>query len=134
MSLQVFVPSRSRWDRSLTLEALDGHWPSYAVVVPAAQALRYRPLAARHSARLLACPVQGIAATRQWIGQQAKGNFLMLDDDLRFYCRESPSDWHLRKLNDGEIRAMLIDVNEHLLRYAHVAISAREGNNRLESP
>lgn len=132
MSLQVFVPSRSRPERSLTLEALEGKWPYVALVVPAAQATQYKALAARHGAKLLACPVDGIARTRQWIGQQAKGRFIMLDDDLRFYARNSFEDVALHMFNRRNMADMLTFVSRLLDYYAHVAISARGGNNQLK--
>jgi len=132
MDLQVFVPSRSRWQRSLTLEALKGKWPSVALVVPAAQAGQYKALAASTGARLLPCPAQGIARTREWIGQQAKDRFIMLDDDLRFYYRKSFEDPSLHQFNKHDMAGMLTFVSRLLDYYAHVAVSARGGNNQLK--
>lgn len=134
LDLEVFVPSRSRWQRSLTLEALQGKWDDITLVVPAAQVGKYTPLARRHGVKLLPCAAPGIAGTRQFIGQRAKGHFLMLDDDLRFYRRVSQTDVHLHKLNRTDMGAMLIWVSRLLDMHAHVAISAREGNNRLDFP
>jgi hypothetical protein len=133
LDLEVFVPSRSRWERSLTLEALQGKWDRVALVVPAAQVAKYRPLATRHGVRLLPCPAQGIAGTRQWIGRMAKGHFIMLDDDLRFYTR-AKEGVALFQFGKHDMSAMLIYVHRLLDLYAHVAISAREGNNRLDYP
>jgi len=132
-SMPVYVPSRSRSERSLTLEALDGTWPT-ALVVPQAQARAYAALGKRHRVPVLACPVQGIARTRQWIGEHCRtSKFLMLDDDLRFYKRTS-EEVRLWKFEDGDMRDMLEYVSELLTKFAHVAIGAREGNNRMELP
>lgn len=137
ITMPIYIPSRSRHHRSLTLEALDGTgWPR-ALVVPAAQAGAYRPLARDHGARLLPCPAKGIAATRQWIGEHCKTDrFLMLDDDLRFYYRVMtlPQETRLWKCEPANMKMMLYAVQGMLTKFAHVAISAREGNNRMELP
>lgn len=130
--MKVFVPSRSRFDRSLTLEALQGQWPGVVLVVPAAQAARYTPLARRMGCGVLACPHDGIARTRQFCGERAKGKFIMLDDDLRFYTRRSFEDVSLTMFVKGDMRRMLDAVNRLLDTYAHVAVSARGGNNQLK--
>jgi hypothetical protein len=130
LDLEVFVPSRSRWERSLTLEALQGQWDGVALVVPADQARQYKPLAERHGARLTVCPSQykGIAGTRQFIGKIARNKFLMLDDDLRFYRRKSVEDWQLHMFGKHDMSAMLILVNRLLDHYAHVGIGPRQFN------
>lgn len=130
--LDVFVPSRSRWQRSLTLEALQGKWNRVALVVPVAQAGKYAPLARKHGVRLAPCPAQGIARTREWCGQRSSGKFIMLDDDLRFYRRHSFEDVRLHKFNGTDMANMLLLVSRLLEYYAHVAISARGGNNQLK--
>jgi hypothetical protein len=143
--MQVYVPSRSRFERSLTLNALDivrGQVEIY-LVVPAAQLRDYRRLADQHHIELLGCRQDGIARTRQFIGQHADDKFLMLDDDLRFFHRpavlEDGADntsaklFKIDTLESGMLR-MLAAVRQALDRYAHVAISAREGNNRLAWP
>jgi hypothetical protein len=136
LAMPVYVPSLSRWERSLTLEALDGvDWP-VCLVVPRDQVKRYEPLAARHKCMLTGCPKQGIARTRHWIGQNSgSAKFLMMDDDLRFYKRgDDPSETRLWKLEEGDMKEMLRYCSAMLDRYAHIAVSAREGNNRLELP
>lgn len=130
--MEVFVPSRSRPDRSLTLEAVEGKWEHVRLVVPAKQMQAYIPLARRHKVKLMGCPVDGIARTRQWIGQQARDRFLMLDDDLRFYRRASYEDVTLHKFGRYDMQNMLTFTSRLLTDFAHVAISARGGNNQLK--
>jgi len=132
--LEVFVPSRSRPARSITLEALKGHWDHVYLVVPKSQKADYKPLARKHGVTLLACPVDGIAGTRQWIGQVAEDKFLMLDDDLRFYRRMYGEDVSLHKFGKTDMQGMLTFVERFLYDRAHVAISARGGNNQLPYP
>ena len=138
--MDVYIPSRSRFERSLTLEALEfGNVPAPRLwlAVPAAQAGSYGPLAARYGARLLPCPRPGIAATRQHIGQhaasQGKDRFLMLDDDLRFFYRKSDGV-RLYKCVPKHMMLMLRDIASGLTHYHHLAISARQGNNQLKFP
>jgi len=145
MSLQVYIPSRSRFDRSLTLEALQGvNWPEVYLVVPLKQVPQYKALAARMKVKLLGCAKDGISLTRQFIGQHARDKFLMLDDDLRFFHRPRfisapqgnvPNEKaQLFKNDPTQMRQMLIMVEKRLDSYVHVAISARQGNNQLPWP
>ncbi len=139
--VEIFIPSRSRSSRSLTLEALThGGLANRAVlVVPYEQASSYLPLARRHGVKqILRCKHNGIAATRQLCGERAENKFIMLDDDLRFYkridCTANAEQKGLRMLAKFELGGMLVLVSRLLDMYAHVAISAREGNNRLPLP
>lgn len=132
LDMEVFVPSRSRFERSLTLEVLKDKWPRVALVVPTKQMQQYIPLARRMEVTLMGCPLNGIAGTRYWIGQKAEHKFLMLDDDLRFYRRASFEDVQLHMPNKHDIPNMLTLVSRLLDDFAHVAISARGGNNQLK--
>lgn len=139
--VEIYIPSRSRSSRSLTLEALThgGLAERASLVVPFAQATAYLPLARRHKVKqILRCKEDGIAATRQLCGERAENKFIMFDDDLRFYTRidrtANAEAKGLRMLNNMELKAALVLVSRLLDLYAHVAISAREGNNRLPLP
>lgn len=134
--VEIFVPSRSRSARSLTLEALTygGLAQRTTLVVPYSQGQAYLPLARKHKVKqLLRCKEDGIAATRKLCGERAANKFIMIDDDLRFY-RRKPNDVILYKFDKNDMAGMLILVSRMLDLYAHVAISAREGNNRLDFP
>lgn len=78
----------------------------------------------------------GIARTRRFIGETAHRDgydtFIMLDDDIRFLVRRGSHDWRLRGTEITEAM-MCMDQVERLLRagFAHVGVSAREGNNRI---
>lgn len=83
---------------------------------------------------VIACPASGIAATRLAIGETARemghDKFVMLDDDIRFLVRKSEDAWNLRQAEPPEVDEMFDHVETWLDRgYAHVGISAREGNN-----
>lgn len=134
LSLEVYVVSRSRFERSDTLERLEECASRVRLVVPSSQLERYKQLANQYGCKLLGCPADGIALTRQFCGEQCQSDkFLMLDDDLKFYRRISKTDSKLRHPRelDCSISSMLLLVERCLDSYVHVAISAREGNNRL---
>lgn len=137
LDLDVFVVSRSRFDRSDTLEDLKSSGVRIQLVVPAFQVRKYENLAKRYNCQLIDCPVEGISLTRQYCGKISKSSkFIMFDDDLRFYRRVSSTDWHLRYLPDLKDTAlpMLQTVSTLLNTYAHCSVGAREGNNRIEYP
>lgn len=132
--MDIFVVSRSRFEKSDTLERLRQHVANVRLVVPSSQVSSYRGLAAKYACDLVGCPQDGIARTRQFCGQiTTSWCFLMLDDDLKFYRRVSPNDTRLRYPEDlnVDVGDMLRCVKAKLCKYVHVSISAREGNNRL---
>lgn len=131
LELEVFIPSRSRPDRSLTLERLHGKWKDVTLVVPEAQVKQYRALANRHKCALVTCPHNGIARTREYIGTIADDAFIMLDDDLRFMRRASFEDPRLYQLNKTDVQGMLLYVSRLLDQYVHVAIGPRQFNNAV---
>lgn len=106
-------------------------------VVPEDEVLLYRQSLDRcgfTDVGVLACPARGIAATRLAIGETASEmgytTFVMLDDDIRFLVRKSEDAWNLRQADSSEVDEMFDHVEEWLNRgFAHVGVSAREGNN-----
>ena len=76
----------------------------------------------------------GIGPKRKYIIENTDDpHIVMLDDDLRFYIRKSPTDWHLRYLESSEYPALFGLLEEWMKQgYAHCGVSAREGNNRVE--
>ena len=77
----------------------------------------------------------GIGPKRKFIVENVEDpRIVMLDDDLRFYIRKSPIDWHLRYLQSSEYPALFGLLDEWMDQgYAHVGISAREGNNHVKN-
>lgn len=58
------------------------------------------------------------------------GKICILDDDLDFMWRPDESDYHLKPMPNEIKYLMFEEVNNALSDYAHVSVSAREGNNR----
>lgn len=58
--------------------------------------------------------------------------YILLDDDLKFYARRDPKDWHLSKAEPEEVTRMFLELEGKLnAGYKHASISGREGNNRI---
>lgn len=152
--MNIYIPSRSRYAiKSLTIERMYSGYPEKKIffVVPAKQASLYeKQLPNRGKIRVLPCPADGIARTREWIGRNSETDkFLMLDDDLRFFHRPLmrpvddplpgaglPNDKppRLYKCEREHITAMIETVDRFLDDYKHVAIGARDGNNQFPLP
>ncbi len=88
-----------------------------------------------HRLLLTAGDYDGIAEKRLWIGEHARkeghDKFVMLDDDIDFLVRKADDDWRLRAASGIEAIDMFAELEYRLDEYAMVAISPREGNNRL---
>lgn len=145
--LQIYVPSRSRFDRSLTLEHLSPNWEGQIfLVVPKDQRSEYKPLAASFpNVKILGCPEDGIANTRRFIGEHAEDKFVMFDDDLRFCYRpkknketgvdqQKPGKVRLYKAQKQQVTRMLGQIDFYLDTYAHVGVSPRAGNQTMPMP
>lgn len=146
--LEIYVPSRSRFDRSLTLEHLCPNWdgPIY-LVVPKDQISDYKSLAKKHGVKVLGCPESGIALTRLFCGEHATDKFVMFDDDLRFCYRPSVNKetgidqtgknvkgMRLYTAKGKQVTRMLQWCEHYLDRYAHIGVSPRAGNQSLKLP
>lgn len=137
--MEIYIPS---CDRADTLSWGVARFASPAMqhrmlyVVPEDQVDKYTKSMSKQTIQsgVIGCPEKGISKTRHWIGQRAaeKGvdKFLMVDDDCWFYTRKGVDSFHLDYSKPPQIDDMLAAVEMALDRYAHVGISAREGNNR----
>ena len=139
MNTLLFIPSRSRanrLDKNVIVRLPQTLDHLVNLVVPSDQAPAYRRAlftVGRENITVLECPENGIAKTRQWIGQTAarlaQNKFIMMDDDLTdFATRIAPDDYHLRKSTHEDIVDMLIWVQTALDTYVHASVSPR-GNN-----
>lgn len=138
----IYVPSRSRhtdMGNGVLRFSTPGMRQSLNYVVPVEQREQYAQALSDAGIEdvggVLACPEQGIAATRLWIGRHARElgqrKFLMLDDDIWFYVRESRSSVKLRKVEPCDMDQLLVYVDRLLDAYGHVGISPRQGNDKL---
>jgi hypothetical protein len=133
--MQIFIPTMRRIGLQHTLEDLTGASPyPITLVCPYDEWDNY---SAEYSTRLDVSTVSppkgvvGIAATRQWIMEQATADHvLMLDDDLTFAKRRHDEPEKFCTPTKDDLRWMLQQVHALLHKYAHVSIATREGGNR----
>lgn len=74
-----------------------------------------------------------IGHVRKWLIETCPARYLcMLDDDLKFYYRPTPGDWHLKYLKDRSQFNEMMDFLMDRVRsegVAHASISFREGSH-----
>jgi len=134
--MKIYIPTRGRPRNQVTLEFFPKSMVEHGTVVLAIDEDEKDQYDKYPDVPKLVIPafVKGISAKRKYIVEQSTDpRIVMLDDDLRFYIRKSPTDWHLRYLEPDEYYALFGLLDEWMDHgYAHVGISAREGNNRVE--
>lgn len=133
--MDIFVVSRGRWDRCPTLESLPSVKGRATLVLHSDEQEKYQSLVDQHGCKVIHFPYTTIGEKRLMIAQNFAGSkFVMLDDDLTFYKRKSETDYHLRFLEPQEDEFLFNEISAALEYYAHVGVSAREGQNRLPFP
>ena len=127
--MKLFIPTYKRVKKQKTWENLpDAVKEITYLVCPESEAKLHKAV----NRQVFAAPdsVKGIAATRQWILENADDDqILMLDDDQSFRCREDGS-YKLRTMEEGDYQDMLDATVDALISYNAVGISAQAGNNR----
>lgn len=74
--------------------------------------------------------IRTLGPTRQYLLDLYRGEkIVLMDDDLTFYWREDPKDWHLTIPPELQMMIMFGEVETALDKYAHVGLSGREGQN-----
>lgn len=134
--MRVYIPSQGRAGTFGNMRTTADSIKKATFVVPPNETERYaRQLVGKGHYEILACPEQGIAKTRLWIGQLAakrkESTFLMVDDDLSFFVRKAHDDYHLQLANGVDITYMLAwtELQFKDPKVAHVSVSVRQGNN-----
>lgn len=143
MSMGIYIPSTKRHFNihfGIARFASDEMKKRMIYVVPVGEGDKYRHSLEnnRLPSEVIETPAVGIAATRRWIGEKAlergESKFLAMDDDIWFYTRTTPDPKNakLEYSTPQQVNDMLAAVEHSLDVYAHVGISAREGNNRFD--
>jgi hypothetical protein len=132
--MDIFVVSRSRWRKSLTLLSLGKLSSRVKLIVPRDQYDRYRYMAEMYRCELIPFDGCGIAQKRWFCGEISTSHkFLMLDDDLTLLKRKSPSSTELWQPGLSERTQLASEtlhaVEKTLDKYAHCSISARQYNH-----
>ena len=131
--MKIYIPTRGRADDQVTLSFFpESLRKEVVLVIDSDEEHLYKD---KYDCQFMVIPedIKGIAKKRQYIHKHTDDKkIVMLDDDLRFYIRKSDNDWHLRYLEPNEYPALFGLLDVWLDDYAHVGVSAREGNNRVE--
>jgi TET-associated glycosyltransferase-like protein len=129
--VKLLITSHERASQQETLEHLPEIYADPAEIwVQESQAERYRLYL--DDIRVLPVHITTLGATRQYLVELYRGKkIVLMDDDLTFYWRENPDDWHLTVPPEWAMVQMFNEVDEALDKYAHVGLSGREGQNRL---
>lgn len=136
MTLPLFITTLGRLDSQITLRNIRraADMCGYPVTL-VVQGHEYNAHRERYpDVNVMALPVgiDNLRATREYMFDHfGDGKFVLLDDDMDFYTRADPADWHLTTPTDEQLAQMLREVDEALDTYHHVGISGREGNNRV---
>ena len=132
--MRIYIPTRGRTFNQETLKHFPKEMKKEVVLVVDEDE---KDLYTQHDTPKMVVPssIKGISPKRKYIVDNTDDpRIVMLDDDLRFYIRKSPTDWHLRYLDTEEYGALFGLLDEWMDQgYAHCGISAREGNNRVEA-
>lgn len=125
--VQIVIPSSGRPTRQITLTSFPWGINVY-VAMPVDEVDNY--VAANNVIRELPVPnrIKGISKTRQWLMENCKHRYLlMLDDDMVFFHRPNMKSPKLLKLK--HIDVLLAAWHSYMNEFAHVGLSARQGNN-----
>ena len=140
--IKIFIPSSGRHDRA---EILRGPLADFSTetqarttyVVPLDELENYVDTLGNDypHVSVVGCSANGIAATRQFIGRMCDlaglSKFAMVDDDVRFVRRITQEHTALKPCEHADVTHMWKSVEWFLDHYAHVGVSARQGNNNM---
>lgn len=129
--MKIYIPTRGRVDRQITLRSLPVSLRGRTWLVAPRDEV---PALKKLHKNVLTQPdeVTTIAAKREWLVKQHKGDkLIMLDDDMGFYAR-GPKGLIKEYATDKVIEDLFQWVENCLDDFAHVGISSRMGNNRVE--
>lgn len=131
-NIAIYIPSAYREDRQYTLKNLPIKWLRKTFLVVQNDNLSSYTANYGKLVRILACPLKGIAPTRQWIMENAKeDHIIMISDDLNFSKRTDSGK--LVKCDDEDTNDMLELLETWLIEgLVHVGVSQRAGNNNVE--
>lgn len=145
--IPIYIPSLGR-KRLCTLELMSPALREHVTVVT--NRAQVAAVSAAYGVRAVACPhtvepgepradgiTKGISPTRQWIVDNCPtAECIMCDDDLTFWIRknrDTMEEWPVRKTTVEEVTELFEDMSNLVGKYAVVGLSARQGNNRLNS-
>lgn len=129
--MRIYIHTLGRADNQPTLIYLRAAGVEPVLVVQPHEAQTYRQTYKGSPLLILPENIKGLSPTRQWLLENCDQRYMVLcDDDLRF-ARKHPDDrTKLVEPKPQDMVEMIAAVKSKLQRFAHVGISARDGNNR----
>lgn len=128
--MDILIPTLGRANNQRTLHYMGEYARQHATLV--VQDHEYKDHKDIHNKILaLPFPIKDIAGTKRYLFKQFSGRIILLDDDLQFYQRPDPTKYNLRDAEPHHVMQMLEEMYSSLETFAHAALSAREGNNRI---
>lgn len=132
----IYIPTIARSGNQKTWESISPYWRDRTFLVAneddaeALEMLGYP---------VIACPAEGIAATRQWILEnhdRKRGDVvMMLDDDCIFSIRREDDPTKFTKMSEDHEFNIMMDRIEHMMEFTAMGgIADRGGANRVTSP
>ena len=128
----IYIHTAGRPDKQITLKSFPASLVKRTrLVVQDAEKDHYLKLP---NVVVLPGDIDRLSPTRQWILENAESDkFVMMDDDLTFAHRGPYTGTKLYKANTENVETIFTELEYLLENYIHVGISAREGNNRVQS-
>ena len=135
MAVKLLITTYKRVDKQITLPALLEAGLEPTLVVQAREERVYRQAYPDVPMLVLPPNIRRLAPTRAYLIKRfRKHKLVLLDDDLSFFYRPDPNDWHLKQAGPKQLRRMFKEIDKYLDQYVHVGVSARGGNNLVEQP
>lgn len=130
--MDIFIPSRKRHHDVKTLAQLNDVARATIVVYPEERDAYTRAVVGKHEVAICDPPERGIAAKRQWIGENAGPLFVMMDDDITFFHRMDRSHVKLERAGSKSMSQMLEAIVEGLTvgGYDHLGVIDRVAASR----
>lgn len=126
-----YVHSLGRSDNQPTLIYLQAANIRPVLVVQPHEEHEYRLKFKTTPVLVLPKAIKGLSSTRQWLLENCPERYMVLcDDDLRFSRKMEGDRTKLREVKANDMVELVAAMKSRLLRFAHVGVSAREGNNR----
>ena len=131
MGMNIFIPTLGRADKQVTLRQLPDKIRSAAFLL-----VDYSERGNYGDIPVVVMPeeTRGIGAVRQFAIDYSLDHgctkVLMMDDDLRFFCRRMDNETLLRKAEEEDLLEMFEAIEAQLDDYPLVGVAAREGANQ----
>lgn len=135
----IYLTTKSRWNDIKTLRKLSPTLKSrIRIVVQNYEYKFYLKRFPKHQFIVLPKRIKTLEPTREFLWRYSKamgiGKFFLLDDDMAFYKRVTFKQPLRCKVMEPEETVKMFDYMYDLLdKYAHVGISEKLGNNRVET-